>query len=219
MTIDIQEICSRWNISRPTVMKAISERKLIGEKDRQGKWEFETSNVVMWRGEPDDLPPRTPAKSTDTTPMLLLMRTMEDYIGTLKSQLDVKDQQLADQQETNREQLRLLTYAGPALEAASSTNEEVEQLKKQLAAKEEQLEKVVHATAEQVASLMKVKAAEQPSAEETEEIVLDAEQEEIAQRIAVVQQERDEIEATEDFDHWDAGTRTSRQKKISGSDS
>jgi seryl-tRNA synthetase len=210
MTIDIQEICSRWNISRPTVMKAISERKLIGEKDRQGKWEFETSNVVMWRGEPDDLPPRTPAKSTDTTPMLLLMRTMEDYIGTLKSQLDVKDQQLADQQETNREQLRLLTYAGPALEAASSTNEEVEQLKKQLAAKEEQLEKVVHATAEQVASLMKVKAAEQPSAEETEEI---------AQRIAVVQQERDEIEATEDFDHWDAGTRTSRQKKISGSDS
>ena len=200
-------------------MKAISERKLIGEKDRQGKWEFETSNVVMWRGEPDALPPRTAAKSTDTTPMLLLMRTMEDYISTLKDQLEVKDQQLADQQETNREQLRLLTYAGPALEAASSTNEEVEQLKKQLAAKEEQLEKVVHATAEQVASLMKVKAAEQPSAEETEEIVLDAEQEEIAQRIAVVQQERDEIEATEDFDHWDAGTRTSRQKKISGSDS
>ena len=158
MTIDIQEICSRWNISRPTVMKAISE---------------------------------------------------------LKDQLEVKDQQLADQQETNREQLRLLTYAGPALEAASSTNEEVEQLKKQLAAKEEQLEKVVHATAEQVASLMKVKAVEQPSAEETE-IVLDAEQEEIARRIAVVQQERDEIE---DFDHWDAGTKTSRQKKMSGSDS
>ena len=217
MTIDIQEICSRWNISRPTVMKAISERKLIGEKDRQGKWEFETSNVVMWRGEPDALPPRTAAKSTDTTPMLLLMRTMEDYISTLKDQLEVKDQQLADQQETNREQLRLLTYAGPALEAASSTNEEVEQLKKQLAAKEEQLEKVVHATAEQVASLMKVKAAEQLSPEETEEeIVLDAEQEEIARRIAVVQQERDEIE---DFDHWDAGTRTSRQKKMSASDS
>ena len=216
MTIDIQEICSRWNISRPTVMKAISERKLVGEKDRQGKWGFEASNVVMWRGEPGDVPPRTAAKSTETTPMLLLMRTMEDYISTLKDQLEVKDQQLADQQETNREQLRLLTYAGPALEAASSTNEEVEQLKKQLAAKEEQLEKVVHATAEQVASLMKVKAAEQPSAEETEEIVLDAEQEEIARRIAVVQQERDEIE---DFDHWDAGTKTSRQKKMSGSDS
>ena len=74
----------------------------------------------------------------------------------------------------------------------------------------------MHATAEQVASLMKVKAVEQPSAEETEEIVLDAEQEEIARRIAVVQQERDEIE---DFDHWDAGTKTSRQKKMSGSDS
>ena len=217
MTIDIQEICSRWNISRPTVMKAISERKLIGEKDRQGKWGFEASNVVMWRGEPGDVPPRTAAKSTETTPMLLLMRTMEDYISTLKDQLEVKDQQLADQQETNREQLRLLTYAGPALEAASSTNEEVEQLKKQLAAKEEQLEKVMHATAEQVASLMKVKAAEQLSPEETEEeIVLDAEQEEIARRIAVVQQERDEIE---DFDHWDAGTRTSRQKKMSASDS
>ena len=196
-------------------MKAISERKLVGEKDRQGKWGFEASNVVMWRGEPGDVPPRTAAKSTETTPMLLLMRTMEDYISTLKDQLEVKDQQLADQQETNREQLRLLTYAGPALEAASSTNEEVEQLKKQLAAKEEQLEKVVHATAEQVASLMKVKAVEQPSAEETE-IVLDAEQEEIARRIAVVQQERDEIE---DFDHWDAGTKTSRQKKMSGSDS
>jgi hypothetical protein len=217
MTIDIQEICSRWNISRPTVMKAISERKLVGEKDRQGKWGFEASNVVMWRGEPGDVPPRTAAKSTDTTPMLLLMRTMEDYISTLKDQLEVKDQQLADQQETNREQLRLLTYAGPALEAASSTSEEMEQLKKQLAAKEEQLEKVMHATAEQVASLMKVKAAEQLSPEETEEeIVLDAEQEEIARRIAVVQQERDEIE---DFDHWDAGTRTSRQKKMSASDS
>ena len=197
-------------------MKAISERKLVGEKDRQGKWGFEASNVVMWRGEPGDVPLRTAAKSTETTPMLLLMRTMEDYISTLKDQLEVKDQQLADQQETNREQLRLLTYAGPALEAASSTNEEVEQLKKQLAAKEEQLEKVVHATAEQVASLMKVKVAEQPSAEETEEIVLDAEQEEIARRIAVVQQERDEIE---DFDHWDAGTKTSRQKKMSASDS
>ena len=200
-------------------MKAISERKLIGEKDRQGKWGFEASNVVLWRGEPDDVQPRTPAKSTETTPMLLLMRTMEDYISTLKDQLEVKDQQLADQQETNREQLRLLTYAGPALEAASSTNEEVEQLKKQLAAKEEQLEKVVHATAEQVASLMKVKAVEQPSAEETEEIVLDAEQGEIAERIAVVQQERDEIEATEGFDHWDAGTWTERQKKMSESDS
>ena len=200
-------------------MKAISERKLIGEKDRQGKWGFEASNVVLWRGEPDDVQPRTPAKSTETTPMLLLMRTMEDYISTLKDQLEVKDSQLADQQETNREQLRLLTYAGPALEAASSTNEEVEQLKKQLAAKEEQLEKVMHATAEQVASLMKVKAAEQPAAEETEEIVLDAEQEEIAQRIAVVQQERDEIEATESFDHWDAGTWTERQKKMSESDS
>jgi hypothetical protein len=215
MTIDIQEICSRWNISRPTVMKAISERKLVGEKDRQGKWGFEASNVVMWRGEPGDVPPRTAAKSTETTPMLLLMRTMEDYISTLKDQLEVKDQQLADQQETNREQLRLLTYAGPALEAASSTSEEMEQLKKELAAKNEQLEKVMQATAEQVASMMKAKAAEQPSAEETKQDKgLDAEQEEIAERIAVVQQERDEIEATEDFDHWDAGTKTSRQKKM-----
>ena len=153
MTIDIQEICSRWNISRPTVMKAISERKLIGEKDRQGKWGFETSNVVMWRGEPGDVPmPPTAAKATETTPMLLLMRTMEEYISTLKSQLDVKDRQLSESQETMREQMRLLTYAGPAL---SKTTDEVGELKQQLAEKDQQMAKLEKVMVEKVALLMK----------------------------------------------------------------
>jgi chromosome segregation ATPase len=107
----------------------------------------------MWRGEPEDVPlPPTAAKSAETTPMLLLMKTMEEYISTLKSQLDVKDRQLAESQETMREQMRLLTYAGPAL---SKTTDEVGELKQQLAEKDQQMAKLEKVMVEKVALLMK----------------------------------------------------------------
>ena len=50
--ISVQDICDRWQISRPTVMAAISSRKLIGDK-HFGKWFFHPSAVVEWRGVED----------------------------------------------------------------------------------------------------------------------------------------------------------------------
>jgi hypothetical protein len=229
MTIDIQEICSRWNISRPTVMKAVSERKLVGKKNRQGKWGFETANVVLWRGEPLETEnayrataaPPTAVKPAETGPMLLLMKTMEDYIKTLKGQLEVKDIQLADTQDTMREQMRLLTFVGPAL---TSTNEEIVQLKQELAAKEVQLEKVMKATAEQVSLLLKVPAAENLQPEEVD-TVADITRQRTKEVQIRMQKEKVEAEAeaeaevedfagdfAEDFDHWDGGALTDRQK-------
>ena len=152
MTIDIQEICSRWNISRPTVMKPISERKLIGEKDRQGKWGFETSNVILWRGEPASASEALAAPVAQPSMIATLLKMAEDHIATLKEQLDVKDRQLAESQETMREQMRLLTYAGPAL---TKTTDEVEELKQQLAQKDRQLAKLEKVMVEKVALLMK----------------------------------------------------------------
>ena len=61
--ISVQDICDRWQISRPTVMAAISTRKLVGEK-HFGKWFFHPSAVVEWRGEappPQEAAPATPA--------------------------------------------------------------------------------------------------------------------------------------------------------------
>ena len=118
--ITIQDVCERWQISRPTVMQAIAKRKLIGAK-RQGKWFFYPSAVVQWRGEaPEELEPAlapevSAAPAADPSMIATLLKMAEDHIATLKEQLDVKDRQLAESQETMREQMRLLTYAGPAL--------------------------------------------------------------------------------------------------------
>ena len=64
----------------------------------------------------------------------------------------MKDRQLAESQETMREQMRLLPYAGPAL---TKTTDEVEELKQQLAQKDRQLVKLETVMAEKVALLMK----------------------------------------------------------------
>lgn len=154
--ISIQDVCIRWDISRPTVMKAIAERKLIGEK-QDGKWFFDPAAVVRWRGEPnltqhqrDELVHRP--SMAEPTPTAALLKMAEDYISSLKEQLEVKDRQLAESQETMREQMRLLTYAGPAL---SKSGDEVAQLKAELAKKDEQMEKLAKVTAEKVAQLVK----------------------------------------------------------------
>jgi hypothetical protein len=155
--ISIQEVCDRWEISRPTVMKAIAERKLIGEK-QEGKWFFEPASVVRWRGEPrlteaDHRSIEAEKSSTgEPSPTAALLKMAEDYISSLKEQLEVKDRQLAESQETMREQMRLLTYAGPAL---SNAGDEVAQLKAELAKKDQQMEKLAKVTAEKVAQLVK----------------------------------------------------------------
>ena len=156
--ITIQDVCERWQISRPTVMQAIAKRKLVGAK-RQGKWFFYPSSVVQWRGEPpEELEPASvpvasaaPAES-ESSMITTLLKMAEDHIATLKEQLDVKDRQLAESQETMREQMRLLTYAGPAL---TKTTDEVEELKQQLAQKDRQLAKLEKVMVEKVALLMK----------------------------------------------------------------
>lgn len=155
--ITIQDVCERWQISRPTVMQAIAKRKLIGAK-RQGKWFFYPSAVVQWRGEaPEELEPAlapevSAAPAADPSMIATLLKMAEDHIATLKEQLDVKDRQLAESQETMREQMRLLTYAGPAL---TKTTDEVEELKQQLAQKDRQLAKLEKVMVEKVALLMK----------------------------------------------------------------
>jgi len=157
--ITIQDVCDKWQISRPTVMAAISERKLIGEK-QNGKWFFYPSAVVQWRGEaPEQLEPASapvasaaPASAAEPSMIAVFLKMAEDHIATLKEQLNVKDQQLAASQETMREQMRLLTYAGPAL---SKTTDEMEELKQQLAQKDRQLDKLEKVMVEKVALLMK----------------------------------------------------------------
>jgi len=137
-------------------MKAISERKLIGDKDRNGKWQFEVDNVIRWRGEPLDAEviPVSPVEPdpSEVSPTAQYMKLAEDYIASLKEQLSVKDHQIGEHQETLREQLRLLTYAGPAME---KQNDEVELLKQELQKKDEQIEKLTQETAEKVALLMR----------------------------------------------------------------
>lgn len=155
--ITIQDVCERWQISRPTVMQAIAKRKLVGAK-RQGKWFFYPSSVVQWRGEPPEelepasVPVASAAPAADPSMIATLLKMAEDHIATLKEQLDVKDRQLAESQETMREQMRLLTYAGPAL---TKTTDEVEELKQQLAQKDRQLAKLEKVMVEKVALLMK----------------------------------------------------------------
>lgn len=157
--ITIQDVCDQWQISRPTVMAAIADRKLIGEK-QNGKWFFYPSAVVQWRGEaPEQLEPASapeaaaaPASAAEPSMIAVFLKMAEDHIATLKEQLNVKDQQLAESQETMREQMRLLTYAGPAL---SKTADEVQELKQQLAKKDKELAKLEKVMVEKVALLMK----------------------------------------------------------------
>ena len=157
--ITIQEVCERWSISRPTVMQAISKRKLIGIKIT-GKWFFEPAAVVRWRGEPDltqtqaqqPLQAAAAPVAAESSPASQWLSLAEDFIASLKDQLDVKDKQIAEHQETLREQLRLLTYAGPAME---KQNDEVEQLKLELRKKDQQLVKLEKVMVEKVALLMK----------------------------------------------------------------
>jgi len=137
-------------------MAAIADRKLIGEK-QNGKWFFYPSAVVQWRGEaPEQLEPASApevsAAPAEPSMIATLLKMAEDHIATLKEQLDVKDLQLAESQETMREQMRLLTYAGPAL---TKTTDEVEELKQQLAQKDRQLAKLEKVMVEKVALLMK----------------------------------------------------------------
>ena len=86
---------------------------------------LQTSNVILWRGEPASASEALAAPVAQPSMIATLLKMAEDHIATLKEQLDVKDRQLAESQETMREQMRLLTYAGPAL---SKTTDEVEEL-------------------------------------------------------------------------------------------
>jgi predicted site-specific integrase-resolvase len=44
--IKISEVQERWRISRPTIMKAVKNGKLSGNKDEIGRWLFAIEEVV-----------------------------------------------------------------------------------------------------------------------------------------------------------------------------
>jgi predicted site-specific integrase-resolvase len=112
MVIKISDVQERWNISRPTVMKALKNGKLSGSKNDSGRWEFEESEVIRWRGEPktndwvsiNDLPP---PQSSDQS---ALVEALQKQVEQLSEQVQVKDSQMEKLQEQMRDQTKLLEH-------------------------------------------------------------------------------------------------------------
>ena len=110
--IKISEVQERWSISRPTIMKAVKNGKLSGEKDEIGRWLFAIDEVVRWRGEPksddqvpvNDLQPVTPPDQSE------LVAALKQQVEQLSAQVDVKDTQIDKLQEQMRDQTKLLEH-------------------------------------------------------------------------------------------------------------
>ena len=111
MSITISEICKQWGCSRTTVMKGIAQedddKKLIGEKDKDGKWIFEVDNVIRWRGNPKSTQPsaeeqvqQAVERPAPDTSQDAVIKAKDDMIALLQSQLDKKDEQLKTAQDT-----------------------------------------------------------------------------------------------------------------------
>ena len=103
---------------------------------------------------------------------------MQDQLKTKDQQLSKKDEQLQSFQETMREQLRLLTYAGDGL---GTSMEKVNELQKELDKKEIELQKLSEDTARKVLQMLRqkeeveTKDAEVTESEDIQEEVLEKE--------------------------------------------
>ena len=110
--IKISEVQERWRISRPTIMKAVKNGRLSGNKDEIGRWLFAIEEVVRWRGEPrseeevpvNDLQSVTPPDQSE------LVAALKQQVGQLSAQVEVKDTQIDKLQEQMRDQTKLLEH-------------------------------------------------------------------------------------------------------------
>ena len=107
MSITISEICKQWGCSRTTVMKGIAHEKLIGEKDKDGKWVFEVDNVIRWRGNPKSSQPsaeeqvqQAVERPAPDTSQDAVIKAKDEMIALLQGQIETKDQQLKTAQDT-----------------------------------------------------------------------------------------------------------------------
>ena len=106
--IKISEVQERWRISRPTIMKAVKNGKLSGEKDEIGRWLFAIDEVVRWRGEPksDDQVPVNDLQSVTPPDQSELVAALKQQVGQLSAQVEVKDTQINKLQEQLRDQTK-----------------------------------------------------------------------------------------------------------------
>ena len=115
--IAISQVKKEWGVSRPTIMKAIKDGKLSGEKDDKGYWAFDPAEIVRWRGEPlsanstgsfevDSKPDKSETNPLQAETIDVLKRQVEQ----LEDQLKTKDDQIGKLQEQNRDQTKLIEH-------------------------------------------------------------------------------------------------------------
>jgi hypothetical protein len=115
--ISISQVKKEWGVSRPTIMKAIKDGKLSGEKDENGYWAFDPAEVVRWRGEPlsaipkeavevDSKPDRSETNPLQAETINVLKRQVEQ----LEDQLRIKDGQIERLQDQARDQTKLIEH-------------------------------------------------------------------------------------------------------------
>ena len=106
--IKISEVQERWSISRPTIMKAVKNGKLSGNKDEIGRWLFAIEEVVRWRGEPksEDQVPLYGLQPVPPPDQSELVAALKQQVEQLSAQVEVKDTQIDKLQEQLRDQTR-----------------------------------------------------------------------------------------------------------------
>jgi hypothetical protein len=112
--ITVTEVREQWLVSRPTIMKALKNGKVSGEKDEKGKWTFDPAEIIRWRGEPggnrngniqvDSKPITSSENPLQTETIEILRAQVEQLDGHLKT----KDNQIEKLQETLRDHTKLL---------------------------------------------------------------------------------------------------------------
>ena len=119
--IAISQVKSEWGVSRPTIMKAIKDGKLSGEKDEKGYWAFDPAEVVRWRGEPLSAIPKEPVEvdskpdKSETNPLQAeTIDVLKKQVEQLEDQLRTKDSQIEKLQEQNRDQIKLIEHQSEA---------------------------------------------------------------------------------------------------------
>lgn len=115
--IAISQVKSEWGVSRPTIMKAIKDGKLSGEKDEKGYWAFDPAEVVRWRGEPLSATSKEPVEvdskpdKSETNPLQAeTIDVLKKQVEQLEDQLKTKDSQIEKLQEQNRDQTKLIEH-------------------------------------------------------------------------------------------------------------
>jgi hypothetical protein len=115
--VSISAVKKEWGVSRPTIMKAIKDRKLSGEKDDKGYWAFDPSEVVRWRGEPMSAAIKVPVQidskpdKSETNPLQSeTIDVLKRQVEQLEDQLRTKDDQIGKLQDQTRDQTKLIEH-------------------------------------------------------------------------------------------------------------